>query len=206
MKRRRFLGTAGALAGFAAAPLARAAVSAADPPRFLLLVARDSVAGAPFRPLEDAPCDRCAPPVMEVFVNGPPGEGRLAEFELLELRAMFTLPDGKAVPFVAWHHAEGAVASRTACTRFVAGQDALRTLEIAYRVHGHPSRRTESCRIANPETARLSPGHYALVFPRTAGASLDASGLVHSGDERSPLAGPAARHFDALAIRVSPIA
>lgn len=204
MKRRRFLGSAGALAGLAAAPLARAAVAAAEPPRFLLLVAPDASAGTPFVPVGEAPCADCVPPLLAVSIEGPASEGSLAGFERLELRAMFASAGGAAVPFVAWRHAAGPVPGQAACARFVAGREALRHLEIAYRLSGEGSRRMESCRIARPGTAWLSPGHYVLAFPRTAGSPTDASGLVHSGDERSPLAGPAARHFDALAIRVEP--
>ncbi|MBK7657620.1 MAG: hypothetical protein IPJ28_00105 [Betaproteobacteria bacterium] len=206
MKRRRFLGSAGVLAGLATAPLARAAVAVADPPRFFLLVAREAKAGTPFVPLSRAPCADCADSVMEIVVDGLQAGDGLEAFDSLEVRAMFGAGEGSAVPYVAWRYAAGPVPSRTDCARFVAGREALRRLEVVYRVAGDTVRHDESCRIAIGEHARLSPGHYVLAFARRDRSPVDAAGLVHSGDERSPLAGPAAGYFDALSIRVAPVA
>lgn len=206
MKRRRFLGSAGALAGLAAAPLARAVVAAADPPRFFLLVAREAKAGEPFVPPAVAPCAECADPVLQVVIDGLHHEGSLRGFDSLEVSAMFGGADGPAVPYVAWRYAAGLVPSRTDSARFIAGREALRRLEIDYRLAGESACRTQSCRIALGDTALLSPGHYVLAFRRSADSPVDVSGLVHSGDERSPLAGPAARHVDGLAIRIAPVA
>lgn len=206
MQRRQFLGSASVLAGMAAAPLAHAVAACAPDPRFVLLRAQDATAGAAFVPLSLAPCVDCAAPVLQVSIDGLHAAGDRAGFDDLAINAMFDLPDGSSVPFVAWRYAAGPVPSRTDHARFIAGRETVRRLEIEYRLAADGIARREHCRLARFDAPLLAPGHYVLLGPGADGSPVQPRGFVHSGDVSAPLSLPAGRDFDYLAIRVEALA
>lgn len=202
MRRRQFLSSASAIAGFAAMPIAGSVAAHQVDVRFTLLRTDDPSAGATFLPQSLAPCVLCSAPVLQVSIDGlyPADDG--AVLEDIAIHAMFDLPEGGSVPFVAWRHAAGAVPSRTDRARFIANRATLRRFELEYRIAGSASRQRETCPLTRSDAPLLAPGHYLLLGPRRDGSPADPSGLVHSGDVTAPLQVRSRRNFDYLAIRI----
>jgi len=206
MQRRQFLGSAGALAGIAAVPLAHALSASTPDPRFVLLRAQHASRGAAFLPLSRSPCGHCASSALQVSIDGLQAAGGRSAFDDLAIHAMFDLPDGSSVPFVAWRYAAGTVPSRTDHARFIAGRETVRRLEIEYRLAADGVRHREHCPFARFDAPLLAPGHYVLLGPRADGSPVQPRGFVHSGEVSAPLSVPGGRDFDYLAIRVEPLA
>jgi hypothetical protein len=206
MRRRQFLGSASVLAGIAAVPFAHAVSATARDARFVLMRADDANAGAIFVPHSVAPCVDCSVPVLRVSIDGlHAAEGR-AVLDGLSVHAMFDLPDGSSVPFVAWQYAAGPVPSRTDHARFIAGRATLRRLEIEYRLADSGSQQRETCHLTRFDAPLLAPGQYVLLGPRGDGSRVERRRLLHSGDVTAPLSTLAGRDFDYLAIRVEAVA
>ena len=206
MQRRKFLGSAGVLAGLSAVPFAHALAAPARDARFVLLRAADSAAGAAFVPLSVAPCVDCAVPALQVSIDALHAAPGRAVLDDIAIHAMFDLPGGGSAPFVAWRQEAGPVPSRTDRARFVAGRATLRRLEIEYRVAGGLRSMRESCSLTRGDAPLLAPGHYVLLGPRGDGSRVEPAGFAHSGDVAAPLAAVSGRDFDYLAIRIAAVA
>jgi hypothetical protein len=206
MQRREFLGSAGALAGIAVVPFVHAVSTPASDPRFVLLRADDAKAGATFVSHSVAPCVDCPVSVLQVSIDGLHFAENRAVLDELSVRAMFDLPDGSSVPFVAWQYAAGPVPSRTDHARFIAGRATLRRLEIEYRLADSGSQQRETCHLTRFDAPLLAPGQYVLLGPRGDGSRVERRRLLHSGDATAPLSTLAGRDFDYLAIRVEAVA
>jgi hypothetical protein len=202
MRRRQFLMSASAAAGIAAVPFARAATSPGIGSRFVLLRADSATTGTPLIPHALAPCPDCAASVLHVSFDAAHFSTGGPVFDELAVHAIFDLPDGSSVPFVAWRYGAGSVPSRTDRTRFAADRATVRRFAIEYRLAESANVRREDCALTRFDAPLLAPGHYVLAGPRRNGAPVDSRGLVHSGDVAAPLAGIAARDFDYLAIRI----
>jgi hypothetical protein len=206
MQRRQFLMSAGAVAGLAAMPFGGVEAAVTRLARFALLRADDAVAGAPFIAQSLAPCPSCTVSVLQVSIEALHAADGGAVLDDFAIHAMFDLPDGLSVPYVAWRHAAGPVPSRTDRARFIADRATLRRLEVEYRLAGSTVPVHEECALTYPGAPLLSPGHYALLGPRRDGARVDARGFRHSGDASAPLSGLARRDFDYLALRIEAVA
>jgi hypothetical protein len=204
MRRRRFLMSAGAAAGMTAVPLARAASGPLRGDRFVLLRAEEASAGSPLMPHALAPCQDCSASALHVSIDGMHFAVGGAVLDDLAVHAMFDLPGGSSVPFVAWRYSAGPVPSRTDRAHFVVDRATVRRFELEYRVTESPGARHETCALTRVDAPLLTPGHYVLAGPRRSGARVDPRGFVHTGDFAAPLAGPVARDFDYLALRIEP--
>ena len=204
MQRRRFLMSAGAAAGMAAVPLARAAAGPLRDDRFVLLRADEASAGSPLMPYALAPCPDCSASALHVSIDGLHFAAGGPVLDDLAVHAMFDLPDGSSVPFVAWRYSAGPVPSRTDRAHFVVDRATVRRFELEYRATQSAGARHETCALTRVDAPLLTPGHYVLAGPRRSGARVDPRGFVHTGDFAAPLAGPVARDFDYLALRIEP--
>jgi hypothetical protein len=202
MQRRNFLKSAGVVASLSAVPFACSLAAATDGPRLVLLRAAEARAGTAFLPLTLAPCATCADPVLQVSIGSLHSAEDGPVLEDLAVHAMFDMPDGGSVPFVAWCYSAGQVASRTDSVRFVAGRSAVRRLEFDYRIEGEAFQRRECCSLIRSDAPLLAPGHYVLLGPRRDGTAAEYRGLVHTGNLAAPLPASATRGFDYLPIRI----
>jgi hypothetical protein len=203
VQRRDFLKSAAVAASLSAAPIVRAAVVQNKGGTFTLLRAESAKAGAEFLPLSESMCESCTLEEVQVEIDALHMAGDRPALAYLAIRAMFDLPNGESVPFVAWQHADGDVPSRTDSVRFVAGRTSLSRFEVDYRLHGDSKIVRETIDLVRPGASGVWIGSYVLLVPRSDGVANTWHALKFSGDERAPLDQTKASASDYLSIRIS---